>query len=185
MPVSDDFFWLPVANIIIPERMRQNFTSEDHTKLQSLEDSIRKYGQFSPILITRELELVAGHRRLLCHQRLQKLVIKCIYYDPTSHAELLAIELEENLKRLSMNWRSIMLGIGRYHEDMKRVDVTWDMQKTSRQLGVPGGTVQKSIAVYQFRNHPEIRNCHRFKEAYTLSRKLKKQMMDAELARAA
>lgn len=185
MPISDEFFWLPVSHILIPERMRQNFTSEDHTKLQSLEDSIRKHGQLSPILISRELELIAGHRRLLCHMRLGKHLIKCVYYDPSSLAEHLAIELEENLKRLNMNWRSIMLGIGRYHTEMKKVDLTWDMRKTSLQLGVPGGTVQKAIAVYQFRNHPEIKNCHRFKEAYTISRKLKKQLIEAELANAA
>lgn len=182
MPVSNDaWFYIPLELIQVPERMRQNFTSDDFKKISALETSIRTYGQFSPILITRELELVAGHRRLICMQRLNRPVIKALYYDPNSQVELLAVELEENIRRLEMDWRSIVLGVGKFHFEMKKVDVTWDLRNSSLVLGIPGRTVQKAVSIFPFRNHPRILSAKRFTNAYTESRQLKKEALNTEL----
>lgn len=181
MPVSDHFLKIPVSQITIPPRMRQEFTSSDHTKLYSLELSIRKYGLISPIIITRDLELVAGHRRLLCHLRLNLPTIKAFYADTLNPAELLSIELEENLRRLRMTWRETMLGVGRYHTNMQELNPKWTGKDTSISLGIPGKTVTDFLLIFPFRNHQEILSATGAKPATTIARRLLKEEIQKEL----
>lgn len=184
MPASKRYLTFPTSHIIIPERMRKEFTSQDFDRLYLLELSIRKYGLLNPILITQELILVAGHRRLLCHQRLNLPTIECQYYDAINPNEVIAIELEENLRRLKMSWREVMLGIGKYHTHMQKENPSWTAHDSSLSLQIPGTTVNRSLQIYPFRMCPEILTSKSFVQAVTISRKLKAQAIQRELARA-
>jgi hypothetical protein len=172
-----------VDQIKIPERMRQEFTAQDHTKLSALENSIRIRGLLSPIIITRDLELVAGHRRLLCHIRLGLDTIECKYYDEQSAEELLLIELEENIRRLKMGWREVMLGIGRYHTQMTERKPTWTLKQSSQTLNIPLDTIKDSLTIYPFRHHQSIKTSVRLKEALTTSRRLRREQIALEILR--
>ena len=184
MPVTREYPVFPTAHIIIPERMRKEFTSQDFDRLYLLELSIRKNGLIHPILITRDLVLVAGHRRLMCHIRLNLPTISCQYFDELSPNESLAIELEENLRRLKMTWREVMLGIGKYHEHMQKENSLWTSRNSSLALQIPGITVSRSLQIYPFRMHPEIHSAKSFIQAVTISRRLRAQVIQKELAQA-
>ena len=56
---------VPLDAIVIRERVREEIGS-----LDSLMTSLDKHGQLNPVTITRDNELVAGHRRLLAAQEL-------------------------------------------------------------------------------------------------------------------
>lgn len=182
MPVERETFVIPVSLIKIPERMRREFTADDYKKLSALEFSIRRYGMFNPIIITHDLELVAGHRRLICHQRLGRELIKAIYFDQQTEYEHLAIELEENIRRLPMSWRELMLGIGKYHDQMTKENPQWTAKDSSHSLCLPGKTVNTAILIYPFRDHQLIKNCRRLTDAATTARALKRQLIQSELA---
>ena len=184
MPTTREFLTFPTNYIIIPERMRKEFTSQDFDRLYLLELSIRKYGLLHPILVTRELILVAGHRRLLCHIRLNLPTISCQYYDEISANESIAIELEENLRRLKMNWREVMTGIGKYHTHMQKENPLWTSRDSSLSLQIPGTTVNKNLQIYPFRLHPEILTSKSFAQAIVVARRLKAREIQNELAMA-
>ena len=184
MPALPRSFFIPTAFVRVPERMRKEFTADDYKKLSALEFSIRTYGLLNPILITHDLELVAGHRRLLCHQRLNRELIEAKYFDQSSEHEHLALELEENIRRLPMSWRELMLGIGKYHEQMTKANPQWTARDSSHSLCLPGKTVNTAILIFPFRNHKEIQSCRRLTDAATVARSLKRQLISLELARA-
>lgn len=184
MPAVPRSFFIPLSYIRIPERMRKEFTADDYKKLYALELSIRQYGLLNPILITHDLELVAGHRRLMCHQRLGREIIEAKYFDQSSDHEHLALELEENIRRLPMTWRELMLGIGKYHEQMLRIDPQWTSKNSSLSLNLPGKTVNTAILIYPFRDHSKILQARRLKDAAINARTLRREMIQAELSMA-
>lgn len=89
-------------SIIIRRRIRQELGD-----LGPLMESLRRYGQLSPILINRRGELIAGHRRLEAVRRLGWRSIEAIVIDRESDAEKLEIELEENIQRSNLSSQEI------------------------------------------------------------------------------
>lgn len=93
---------LPLSQIDEPTNaMRSTF---DEAKLHSLEESIRKNGLLSPILlkpIGERFEIIAGHRRFIAFQRLRK-----------SHIPAIVLHVdEETLESM------------RYHENSEREEI--------------------------------------------------------------
>lgn len=95
--------------VIVADRMRQELGD-----LTSLMASIREFDLIQPIVLTRDLHLVAGGRRLAAMKALD---FKCLMHglhfvwrDELDPLRLKAIELEENLKRKDLTWSEIVLG---------------------------------------------------------------------------
>src|SRR5262245_40611742 len=93
---SGDFHSVELAAITVDRETRQRADLDD---IDILTDSICRLGLIHPIVITRHNVLVAGERRLAACARLGWTHISCQYVDELSEAELLTIELEENIKR--------------------------------------------------------------------------------------
>ena len=73
--------------------------------IESLADSLRRYGQISPIVINKKNLLIAGERRLEAAKRLGWRTINAIISEKSSELERLELEVEENMQRrdFSMN----------------------------------------------------------------------------------
>ncbi len=96
---------VPITDIIIKERVRQ-----DIGDLAPLMDSMKKHGQLNPITITRDNELIAGHRRLLSAQELGWTYIDGLIVDRDSEIEKLQLELEENVHRKDFSPEELLAG---------------------------------------------------------------------------
>jgi ParB/RepB/Spo0J family partition protein len=72
---------------------------EDFGDLDSLAKSIRQHGLLHPIVVTENLELMAGERRLRACMRLGWSEIDVRMLDDLTDTERRAIELEENIRR--------------------------------------------------------------------------------------
>jgi ParB family chromosome partitioning protein len=83
--------------IIIRKRVRRNLGD-----LTPLVESIRKHGLLNPIVVTGRRELVAGHRRLEAAKRLGWKTVPVRYVDSTVAADLVEMELDENIKRKNL-----------------------------------------------------------------------------------
>lgn len=99
---------VPLDAVIIRERVREEIGS-----LDSLMKSLDKHGQLNPITITRENELVAGHRRLLAAQELGWQYIDVSIVDGISDIEKLELELEENIHRKDFLPEEVLAGYSR------------------------------------------------------------------------
>lgn len=81
--------------------------------LDPLMESMRKYGQLNPIIINRRNELLAGERRLTAAQRLGWNSVDAVVLDREDEAEMLEIEMEENLARSDLTGDEVADGFSR------------------------------------------------------------------------
>src|SRR5438105_1061434 len=99
---SGEFHSILTESIIVNRDERQR---HELGRLEELADSIRRLGLIHPIVVSRDLVLVAGERRLAACKILGWTSIAAQYTDELSEDELKAIELEENIKRLNISWQ--------------------------------------------------------------------------------
>jgi ParB family chromosome partitioning protein len=85
---------LPIEDIKIKKRIRK-----DLGDLTSLIDSLRSHGLMNPVVITKNNELIAGHRRIASAKVLGWKSIEVMVLDKISELEKLELEIEENVAR--------------------------------------------------------------------------------------
>lgn len=88
---------LNVQEIVIRRRVRRNLGD-----LTPLVESMRKHGLLNPIVVTSRKELVAGHRRLESAKQLGWKTVPVRYVDSAEAADLVEMELDENIKRKNL-----------------------------------------------------------------------------------
>ena len=105
---------VPISDIVIKERVRQ-----DMGDLSTLMQSMKTHGQLNSITITRDNELIAGHRRLLSAQELGWSYIDAMIVDRDSEADKLQLELEENVHRKDFSPEELLAGYQRLDRLLK------------------------------------------------------------------
>ncbi|MBN2873754.1 MAG: ParB N-terminal domain-containing protein [Spirochaetales bacterium] len=83
-----------IASIRIHDRIRK-----DLDEIDDLADSMKRFGQFHPIVITSKNVLIAGRRRLAAAKALGWATIEATVAEPADAMRLLEMEIEENVQR--------------------------------------------------------------------------------------
>jgi ParB family chromosome partitioning protein len=89
---------IPVGDIIVKKRIRR-----DLGDIESLAESLKRYGQISPIVISKKNVLIAGGRRLEAAKRLGWRTINTVVSESASELARLELEVEENIQRRDFN----------------------------------------------------------------------------------
>jgi ParB family chromosome partitioning protein len=89
MPVQ-----VPLDDIIVKKRLRKEMGD-----IPALADSMKRFGQMSPIVLNSRNELIAGGRRLEAARYLGWRTINAAVMDISDSLTKLEYELEENLQR--------------------------------------------------------------------------------------
>ena len=84
--------------------------------LSSLINSLRKYGQLTPIILNTRYELIAGNRRLESAKRLGWETINAIVVQRETDLEMLELEIEENIQRRDLSAEELSDGFDRLDE---------------------------------------------------------------------
>lgn len=87
-----------IKDIIIKKRARK-----DEGDLTSLMESLDKIGQLNPIILNSKMELIAGYRRLTAAKKLGWTKISATILEIHDKADMLAIEIDENVHRLAFD----------------------------------------------------------------------------------
>src|SRR5438128_2198322 len=135
---SGQFSSIPISSIHVDRTGRQRRELRD---IHSLADSIRRLGLIHPVIITRDYELKAGERRLEACKQLGWTSISAQWYDETDPAQLLLLELEENIKRVDISWQENCAAIHKYHSIRLSMDPSWNESRTAEELGEPRTSV--------------------------------------------
>src|SRR5215471_3342822 len=130
---SGIFHIVPLDEISVKRDDRQRRELSD---IDVLADSIRRLGLIHPLVVTRDLELVAGERRLTACRSLGWMTIAVQYVDELEPAKLLAIELEENVKRQDIPWQDQVKAVRDYHALRVREDPEWGQIDTAEAIGL-------------------------------------------------
>jgi len=99
---------VPIQDIIVKDRVRTELGN-----LKPLMESMRDHGQLNPVTLSRENELIAGHRRTLAARELGWKYIEVTIMDKSSEAEKLQLELEENVHRKDFSPEELLAGYRR------------------------------------------------------------------------
>ncbi len=109
-----------INDITVENRIRKDLGDVDE-----LANSIREHGLIEPIVVARNFHLVAGERRLSALKRLGVTelthAVHFIWNDEQDELRLIAIELEENLRRKELSWQEQVTGKQRLLELMQRI----------------------------------------------------------------
>ena len=89
---------VPIEDIIVRKRIRKNIND-----FGSLAESLKRYGQITPIVISKKNELIAGGRRLEAAKRLGWRTIDAVVSESSTELEKLELEVEENVQRIDFS----------------------------------------------------------------------------------
>jgi ParB family chromosome partitioning protein len=85
---------IPVDDIIVKKRIRK-----DMGDISSLSESLKNFGQISPIVVNKKNVLIAGGRRLLAAKALGWRTINAVISETSGALSQLEMEVEENIQR--------------------------------------------------------------------------------------
>lgn len=159
---SGVFHHVPTSSITIDRDRRQR---REVTNVEELAESIHRIGLINPIVVTRELVLVAGERRLTAIRALGWDSIPCQYTDELDEAELHAIELEENIKRIDLSWQDQIKALQDYHTLRKAQDPGWTQSDTGKALGIKQHTVSEQLSVAKEMHNPRVAEAPKYSVA--------------------
>jgi ParB family transcriptional regulator, chromosome partitioning protein len=140
---SGTFHIVSLGNITVKRDERQRRELSD---IETLADSIRRLGLIHPIVVTRDLELVAGERRYAAIASLGWVTVPVQYVDELDPWRLREIELEENIKRQDITWTDQVNAVREYHEIRSR-DADWDREKTGEALGLSRRNINRYLDI--------------------------------------
>jgi len=163
MPITDDYAEIPAERITIKRDTRQR----KHIDVSDLVESIQLHGVLNPVIVTRELVLVAGERRTAACKQLN-LPVPVRFLDSLDEIELQLIELEENVKRSDLTWRDHVAAVGRIHQLYTSCNPTWTHEKTASAIGVTRGSITQILRVFKDLDNPAIANATGFMAAYNI-----------------
>ena len=171
--------------------------------VQSLAKSIEAEGLIHPITISDDNTLIAGGHRLSAFKLLAQKDKKYeqIPYvrfedyarsvgllkadEQVNKASLKLLEIEENMKRKSMTWQELAIGIATYHELAKRSPkaVAWTQVSTAQLFGVSQAYVSPILRIAKRLENKDdkIWECEGITEAIQFLIKEKKDIVKAKL----
>jgi ParB family chromosome partitioning protein len=85
---------IPIEDIVVKKRIRR-----DMGNIGALAESLNRFGQISPIVISKKNVLIAGGRRLEAAKSLGWRTINAVIADIPGEVSALEYEVEENVQR--------------------------------------------------------------------------------------
>jgi ParB family chromosome partitioning protein len=99
---------ISLESIVVRKRIRRELGD-----ISGLMESLKTYGQLTPIIINRKYELIAGFRRLQAAKKLGWKSIEAVMMDRPTEQQKLELEMEENVQRLELSPEEIADGMAR------------------------------------------------------------------------
>lgn len=150
-----------IADIVFDDatRIREDL---DENSLQELVESFKNVGQITPIVVTRDLKLVAGRRRLEAARRLAWLSIRCEYLEELSPLNQKIVEFDENDKRHQLSWQEAARAIAEIHAlkeaEARSKSIDWSVRDTARTLGLSAGKVSEDLVLAASLSNERVAN---------------------------
>ena len=141
---SGEFKSVPLSFIQVNRDERQRRELKD---IPLLAASIARIGLIHPPVVERDGTLRTGERRYTAVKSLGWSHIPVQFADELSPAEAQALELEENISRVDIEWQEECLAIAKYHSLRRSADPEWDEAKTADALGYAAKTVGDKMKV--------------------------------------
>lgn len=135
-----------IDRITVDREKRQR---RELTNVEEMMDSLKRRGQIHNIVLGTDYALIVGERRLEAAKRLGWSHIEAKFIDELDEKERHAIELEENIKRINLDWKDECRAVYEYHLWRKQEEPEWSVDKSAESLGYSSGHIRERISVAQ------------------------------------
>ncbi len=167
------------TNIEIKQRQRKIMTK---LQIDELAASIKRYGLLNPPHLARtddpdKFRLVAGFTRIQALMSLEIFDIPYTISEEVDEIILKEMELEENIRRVDLEWYEEAEAIAEIHDMRSARDPDWSMRKTAALVGKAIGTISQSVQL-----NAEVQLNPEMKEEKTLRGALNKLDVKKKLA---
>lgn len=138
-------------------KIREGRYRKDMGDIQSLAESIKTVGQLIPIIITEDLVLVAGERRLRACQHLKLPTIQAVI-QTTKELDSRVIEILENLARKEFEWQEEVLAKDDLHSMLlAKYGKKWSERKTAKETGLSAAGIITDLNLAEaYKTDPEM-----------------------------
>lgn len=159
----------PKSIIILEGRQRSGGAAIDTS---DLEPSIRARGIFNPLVITKDLELIAGERRLRTALKLSHSTVPVRFMEELDPIERKIVELEENERRKDLEWKDHVRAIAELHklygQSASAQGDPWSNQQTADMLFYSPSLISKVLRISRDIASPKIANAPTLAAAYNI-----------------
>lgn len=160
--MSGKYESVAISSIIVnPDRQRQEVKGIDE-----LAASISRNGLINPLLVDDDYVLIAGERRLSAMRSLGWSHVSVQRRSSLTEVEKELLELDENVKRMDLDWREECLAIERYTKLRQSLDAS-SGELIAEELGMsqPNHSVKCQVAKALRAKDPEILGAERLSVA--------------------
>ena len=141
---SGHFHSVPATSIKVNREGRQR---RELDNIENLADSISRLGLIQPLVITRDLVLVSGERRLVAIHSLGHTHVSIQYVDELEDHMLRAIELEENIKRSALPWQDECIAVYNYYQIRLSEDPKFSHGDLAGAIGLARSRIDERLEV--------------------------------------
>lgn len=163
------FRTIPLSDITIIRETRQRRTLSN---IDNLADSISRLGLIQPIVVTPDLILVAGERRITACKALGWDSIPAQLTTDLDSTTLHLIELEENIKREDLTWQEQHDAMMEYYRLRRESEPQISMEKVAEAIGVTRPSIVQHVLVDRYRSNPMVANAEGFATARNVAQRL-------------
>jgi len=177
---------VPLKDIIVEGRIRK-----DLGDLTGLMKSIESNGLLNPIIVTKDLELIAGSRRYTCCKNLNFSEIEVTIYEDLSELSKRRIEYEENLHKSMEWWETVelrylihSLNVEEYGKAERCRPDGWTIEDTANSIGLTKGILSQDLNLYKaMQDLPELKKYGTRGQALSQLSKIEEILILKELAK--
>lgn len=162
--LSNKYKRVPCGDIKIDRSSRQRRVIDT----SSIRESIRLRGVINPVIVTYDLWLVAGERRLTASIEVGHADIPVRFLGELSPIEQKIMELEENLHREDLPWRDEVAAFASIHELYCQQSSDWNQERTADALGVSATALSQYIRIARSLADPRLADAPGMKAALNI-----------------
>jgi ParB/RepB/Spo0J family partition protein len=174
MLLTDDLLRVELTQIVIlrDDRQRRKIYDESGAFINSdgLLESVKARGVIQPLIVNRELVLVAGERRLEASRCAGLTSVPVRFVEDLSETEAKIIELEENLRRADLPWRDEVLAVAQLHTLYKASNPEHTITDTLRATNY--GQLNEALRVARDIDSPRISSATSVRQAWNTLQRL-------------
>tara|TARA_R110000851_G_scaffold133139_1_gene267837 strand:- start:2700 stop:4073 length:1374 start_codon:yes stop_codon:yes gene_type:complete len=142
--MSVEYRTIPIESVIVDRDLRQRRDLKD---LSSLMQSITEIGLINAPVVTHDLVLIAGERRLTSCRNLGHTHITVAIREAMPTGAQRQIELAENVDRLELDWKDRCFAVSEYHDIAVAESNEWTQEDTATALNMGRVNVTRHIAL--------------------------------------
>ncbi len=173
---------IPLSSISVSESRQR----KEVGNVEELAASIKTHGLLNPITVSKlpsgSFTLIAGERRLEAVKLLGWTEIPCHLKEELSSAQLQALELEENVKRVNLPWKDYCIAILNFHNH-RRNSTRWNYTRTREFLCMTNHShllLNIKVAEALLQDDEKIHACQGISQARNaIQRRQDREMADA------